>query len=56
MANLFAKDGWKELSYIGTYVGRDARVRDSVKMRYGNRNGRTRGTGGFAMPIRRRSR
>ena len=48
MANLFSKDGWKELSYIGTYVGRE-RVRDSVKMRYGNRNGRTRGSGGFAM-------
>jgi hypothetical protein len=48
MADLFSRDGWKELSYIGTYVGRE-RVRASVKMRYGNRNGRTRGTGGFAM-------
>jgi hypothetical protein len=47
MADLFSRDGWKELSYIGTYVGRE-RIRQSVKMRYGNRNGRTRG-GSFAM-------
>jgi hypothetical protein len=46
-ADLFSTDGWKELSYIGTYVGRE-RVRASMKMRYGNRNGRTRG-GSFAM-------
>jgi hypothetical protein len=32
--DLFALDGWKELSYIGTYVGRD-RVRDSMIKRYG---------------------
>lgn len=34
-ANLFATDGWKELSYIGTYVGRE-RVRGSMTSRYGN--------------------
>jgi len=38
MADLFAVDGWKELSYIGTYVGRE-RVRQSVVSRYG-RGGR----------------
>lgn len=35
-ADLFAIDGWKELSYIGTYVGRE-RVRASLVNRYGNR-------------------
>ena len=38
-ADLFAKDGWKELSYIGVYVGRE-RVRQSMVGRYGSR-GRT---------------
>lgn len=38
MADVFAVDGWKELSYIGTYVGRE-RVRGSVVDRYG-RGGR----------------
>jgi hypothetical protein len=31
---LFARDGWKELSYIGTFIGQD-RVRDSMIQRYG---------------------
>jgi len=39
-ADLFSVEGWKELSYIGAYVGRE-RVRASMKMRY--TNGRTRG-------------
>jgi hypothetical protein len=34
-ANLFSRDGWKELSYVGTYVGRE-RVRESMKRRYPN--------------------
>jgi len=34
-ADLFALNGWKELSYIGTYVGRE-RVRKSLTTRYGN--------------------
>jgi hypothetical protein len=34
-ADLFSTDGWKELSYIGTYVGRE-RVRGSLFGRYGN--------------------
>ncbi|HWK42206.1 MAG TPA: nuclear transport factor 2 family protein [Croceibacterium sp.] len=38
-ADLFSIDGWKELSYIGTYVGRE-RVRGSLFNRYGDR-GRT---------------
>ncbi len=38
-ADLFADQGWKELSYIGTYVGRE-RVRASLKMRYANRRQR----------------
>jgi len=38
-ADLFSVNGWKELSYIGAYVGRE-RVRASMKMRY--TNGRTR--------------
>jgi hypothetical protein len=33
-AALFSTDGWKELSYIGTFIGRD-RVRDSMITRYG---------------------
>jgi len=33
-AELFARDGWKELSFIGTYIGRD-RIRDSLIGRYG---------------------
>ena len=33
-AALFARDGWKELSYIGTFIGRD-HVRDSMIQRYG---------------------
>lgn len=32
---LFSRDGWKELSYIGTYVGRD-RVTQSMTRRYGS--------------------
>ena len=35
MADLFSRDGWKELSYVGTYVGRE-RIRQSVKRRYPN--------------------
>ncbi len=31
---LFARDGWKELSYIGTFIGRD-RVTGSMIQRYG---------------------
>ncbi|OYW44877.1 MAG: hypothetical protein B7Z08_06890 [Sphingomonadales bacterium 32-68-7] len=31
---LFAKDGWKELSYIGTFIGKD-RVMNSMIQRYG---------------------
>jgi len=34
-ADLFSKDGWKELSYVGTYVGRE-RIRQSLKLRYPN--------------------
>ena len=34
-AALFSRDGWKELSYVGTYVGRE-RVRESMKRRYPN--------------------
>jgi len=33
-AALFSTDGWKELSYIGTFIGRD-HVRDSMITRYG---------------------
>lgn len=33
-ADLFAAAGWKELSYIGTYIGRE-RIRQSMKARYG---------------------
>lgn len=38
MADLFSENGWKELSYIGRYTGRE-RVRQSVVDRYG-RGGR----------------
>ena len=38
MADLFAESGWKELSYIGRYTGRE-RIRQSVVDRYG-RGGR----------------
>lgn len=38
MADLFAEQGWKELSYIGRYTGRE-RIRQSVVDRYG-RGGR----------------
>ena len=34
-ANIFSRDGWKELSYVGTYVGRE-RIRQSLKARYPN--------------------
>lgn len=33
-ADLFSREGWKELSYIGTFIGHD-RVRDSMIQRYG---------------------
>jgi hypothetical protein len=33
-ADIFAREGWKELSYVGTYVGRE-RIRASLKKRYG---------------------
>lgn len=35
-ADLFARDGWKELSFVGTYLGRE-RIRDSLVARYGRR-------------------
>jgi len=34
-ADLFSEDGWKELSYIGNYIGRE-RVRGSLFSRYGD--------------------
>jgi hypothetical protein len=34
-ADIFSRDGWKELSYVGTYVGRE-RIRQSLKLRYPN--------------------
>jgi hypothetical protein len=34
-ADLFSRDGWKELAYVGTYVGRE-RIRQSLKLRYPN--------------------
>ena len=34
-ADLFSRDGWKELSYVGTYAGRE-RIRQSMKLRYPN--------------------
>ena len=39
LAQLFAEKGWKELSYIGTYVGRD-RILESIYQRYGRGDGR----------------
>ena len=35
-AELFARDGWKELSFVGTYLGRE-RIRDSLVARYGRK-------------------
>jgi hypothetical protein len=35
-ADLFSTDGWKELSYIGTYIGQES-VRASLFNRYGDR-------------------
>ena len=40
-ADLFSVKGWKELSYIGTYIGRE-RIRESLVSRYG-RTGRRPG-------------
>jgi hypothetical protein len=34
-ADIFSRDGFKELSYVGTYVGRE-RIRESLKRRYPN--------------------
>jgi hypothetical protein len=34
-ANIFSRDGWKELSYVGAYVGRE-RIRESLHRRYPN--------------------
>jgi len=34
-ADIFSRDGWKELSFVGTYVGRE-RIRQSLKLRYPN--------------------
>jgi len=34
-ADIFSRDGWKELSFVGTYVGRE-RIRQSLKRRYPN--------------------
>jgi hypothetical protein len=34
-ADLFSRNGWKELSYVGTYVGRE-RIRQSLTLRYPN--------------------
>jgi hypothetical protein len=34
-ASIFSRDGFKELSYVGTYVGRE-RIRESLKRRYPN--------------------
>jgi hypothetical protein len=34
-ADIFSRDGWKELSYVGAYVGRE-RIRQSLKLRYPN--------------------
>jgi len=34
-ADIFSRTGWKELSYVGTYVGRE-RIRESLKRRYPN--------------------
>ncbi|MEV1128755.1 nuclear transport factor 2 family protein [Agromyces sp. NPDC049794] len=38
-ADLFAREGWKELSFVGTYIGRE-RIRDSLIARYGRRQRR----------------
>lgn len=35
-ADLFAEHGWKELSFVGTYIGRE-RIRESLVARYGRR-------------------
>lgn len=42
MADVFSENGWKELSYIGSYVGRE-RVRESVVSRYGRGGRRANG-------------
>ena len=34
-ADIFSREGWKELSYVGAYVGRE-RIRQSLKRRYPN--------------------
>ena len=34
-ADIFSRAGWKELSYVGTYSGRE-RIRESLKRRYPN--------------------
>jgi hypothetical protein len=34
-ADIFSRNGWKELSYVGAYVGRE-RTRQSLKRRYPN--------------------
>jgi hypothetical protein len=34
-ADIFSRDGWKELSYVGAYVGRE-RIRQSLTVRYPN--------------------
>jgi hypothetical protein len=34
-AGIFSRDGWKELSFVGAYVGRE-RIRESLKRRYPN--------------------
>ena len=34
-ADIFSRNGWKELSYVGTYIGRE-RIRESLKRRYPN--------------------
>jgi hypothetical protein len=34
-ADIFSRDGWKELPDVGTYVGRE-RIRQSLKMRHPN--------------------
>lgn len=34
-AELFSRQGWKELSYVGTFIGKD-RVRESMIQRYGS--------------------
>jgi hypothetical protein len=34
-ADIFSRDGFKELSFVGTYVGRE-RIRESMKRRYPN--------------------